>query len=376
MRTGITTLPLHPGKAPEWLLKRQKPLAREIINLIVDEYGPSEFVRRVSDPYWFQALSCVLAFDWHSSGTTPVTTAVLKWAVIPEEHGFAIAGGKGKTSLKTPQDIENFGKTLSLPDSKIDKLTYTSKITAKVDNTAIQSGYSLYHHTLFFTEKGEWSVVQQGLDPATRTARRYHWLDENVESFVEEPHNGICCDVVKKSCLDMTAKESYESRKVAVDLIKDGPNHLRKYFLPSGQTTLENFSGNIITHLKLPDHAQVNWKALDLAYDQDPRDFEGLLGIRGIGPSTIRGLAFVSEVVYGARPSFRDPVKFSYAFGGKDGVPRPVDRRAMDESVEFLRGIIAQARIGKTEQLRCFKRLRASVPMDMEINATGNHASL
>lgn len=150
MRTGITTLPLHPGKAPQWLLKRQKPLAREIVNLIVDEYGPREFVKMVSDPYWFQALSCVLAFDWHSSGTTPVTTAVLKWAVIPEEHGFAIAGGKGKTSMKTPQDIENFGTDLSLSDSRIERLKYTSRMTAKVDNTAIQSGYSLYHHTLFF----------------------------------------------------------------------------------------------------------------------------------------------------------------------------------------------------------------------------------
>ncbi len=134
-RTGTATLPLHGGKAPAWLTGRMRGLARQIASIMVDEYGTSEFIRRLSDPYWFQALGCVLAYDWHSSGVTTVITGILKTALIPKEHGIAVCGGKGKTSRKAPTDIQEVGEKWGFCQQSIDDLVYASRMAAKVDNT-------------------------------------------------------------------------------------------------------------------------------------------------------------------------------------------------------------------------------------------------
>jgi len=222
-RTGVARLPLHYGKAPRWLVVRMRKLAGEIVTIIVDEYGTGDFLKRISDPFWFQALGCVLGYDWHSSGVTTVVTGVLKQAIAQKDCGIAVCGGKGKVSLQAPLEIGNVGEKFGFSSDKINALRYASKMSAKVDNTAIQAGYQLYHHTFFVAEDEKWAVIQQGMCLRDRTARRYHWLSDNTKNFVVEPHNAIVGDVKRDIALDMTAKESEGCRKTSVDIAKEPP---------------------------------------------------------------------------------------------------------------------------------------------------------
>jgi hypothetical protein len=282
----------------------------------------------------------------------------------PEEHGLAIAGGKGNFSRETSNEIEKISDVFNLSTKKSEALKYSSKMSAKIDNTAIQCGYPLYQHSFFVTESGKWAVVQQGLNSEDRTARRYHWLSEHVESFVEEPHDAIVGDNFRKNVLDMTAKESESCREISTDLVKDGPNKIKNDLLSlrhHHQKELREFFGQkgkgfFVDTLKMP--RKVNWKSLEKAYDFQPKNYEELIGVQGIGPSTVRGLALVSEIIYGKSPSWKDPCKFSFAYGGKDGVPHPIDRKSMDESISFLRDLLEQSKLEKKEKFNALKRLR------------------
>lgn len=363
-RTGVANLPLHPGKAPRWLFKRMVLLSKGIIEAVSYEYGIDEFLHRVSDPFWFQALSCVLGFDWHSSGTTTVTCGALKEAVRLEDYGFTIAGGKGKASRKTLEEVEKIGGLYNLSTIDIKNLKYCSRMAAKIDNTAIQDGYNLYHHVLIFSENGKWAVIQQGLNDETSYARRYHWLSEHVESFVCEPHNAILGDSFQEKVLDMTARNSESTQKVSVDLVNDDPRHLRRDWAeltrPQNQRTLDNWitseeKRKPIDYLTMPK--SINWAKMKEIYEFQPKNYEQLISMSGVGPNTARALALISDLIYGEKPSWKDPVKYSFAVGGKDGVPFPVDRKAMDESTEIIRTGIKQAKIGDKEKLQAIKRL-------------------
>jgi hypothetical protein len=368
IRTGVAELPLHYGHVPFWLLNRMKKLSSEILTIIIDEYGSEELLRRISNPHWFQAYGCVIGHDFHSSGITTTVCAVLKSVTKPEEHGLAIAGGKGKFSRKTPDEIEKISDVFNLSTKESEVLKYSSKMSAKVDNTVIQCGYPLYQHTFFVTEKNEWAVVQQGLNTEDKSARRYHWLSDHVKCFVEEPHDAIVGDKFKENVLDMTAKESESCRKISTDLVKDGMNKIKKDFLslrPHYQKELREFFGQkskelFVDTLKMP--RKVNWKALEKAYNFQPKNYEELISVQGIGPSTVRGLALVSGIIYGEPPSWKDPCKFSFAYGGKDGIPHPIDRKAMDESISFLRNLLEQSKLEKKEKLNALKRLRNIIP--------------
>jgi len=351
--TGSAYLPLHSGHAPNWLIKRMKALAQSITTIIINEYGRKEFLRRISNPYWFQAFGCVLGFDWHSSGLTTVVTGVLKSSINYEETGIAICGGKGIKSRATPDEITTIGEKLGLSTSRISKLVYTSKICAKVDNTAIQAGYQLYHHVFILSEDGEWAIVQQGMNPKNKLARRYHWLSENINSFVVEPHKGII-GYKEDKVLNMIAKKSEGCRKVSVDIVKEKSLGKHIVEVKSGQRSILEYTNSNI--LVMPWH--INWKALEKAYNIQPKNYEELLAIEGIGPATIRGLALVSDIIYGEPPSWKDPVKYSFAFGGKDGVPFPILRKEMDEAIEFLKIAIEQAKINEKERLNALKRLK------------------
>ncbi|MEM2995429.1 MAG: DUF763 domain-containing protein [Candidatus Bathyarchaeia archaeon] len=371
-RTGVAKLPLHYGKAPKWLVVRMRKLAREIVTIIVDEYGVGEFLRRLSDPFWFQALGCVLGYDWHSSGVTTVVTGVLKQAVTPEEHGVAVCGGKGKVSRQTPLEIGVASEKFGFSTDKVEELRYASKMSAKVDNTAVQAGYQLYHHAFFVAEDGTWAVIQQGMCPQDRTARRYHWLSENTQSFVVEPHKAIVGDVKREIALDMTAKESEGCRKASVDIAKEPPKKVMRLIMsirPAYQKSLQEWMPKTaetkwreypIDVLSMP--ANINWKTLQEAYEFKPHNYEELLGLKGVGPATVRGLALIADLIYGEKPSWKDPVKYSFAYGGKDGVPHPVDRKAMDESIQILKRAIQEAKIGDKEKLHSLNRLRVLVP--------------
>ncbi len=367
VKTGAVDLPLHGGKAPRWLFKRMVGLAKGITEAVVLEYGQDVFLRRLSDPYWFQALSCVLGFDWHSSGTTTTTCGALKTAIKSEEFGIGVAGGKGRASRKTQSQIDELGDVFSLDQSIIDRLKYSSRLSAKVDNSCVQDGFQLYHHSFFLNEKGNWAVIQQGMDDLM--ARRYHWLSDNSLDFVCEPHSAICCNELKKDVLNMVAHESNESREVSVDLVNDDPGHLRRYFKNSSQRRLDDFPLHKKAEFGLPAHHPVlgfdltkrGWESLRKAYELQPRNYEELISLGGMGPKMIRALALISELVYGAALSWRDPVKYSYAHGGKDGYPYPVDKETYDESIEVLKNAIEDAKIDKNERIKAIKRLQGFI---------------
>ena len=370
-RTGVANLPLHGGKAPSWLTGRMRKMAKEIASIIIEEQGTANFIARLSDPYWFQAFGCVLAYDWHSSGVTTVVTGILKGALSPEEHGMAVCGGKGKTSRKTPSEIVAVGEKFGFSQETIDNLTYTSRMTAKVDNTAIQAGYQLYHHAFLVTKDEKWAVIQQGMSDEDRSARRYHWLSENTKCFVEEPHTAIACNVKRERALNMVAKQSDAARKASVDLSKEPTrklmNLIQSSSKPLNQSSLQQWLPKTSdpwmqtqTTLNMPRN--INWDTLERVYEFQPQNYEELLSVKGVGPATVRGLALVAELVYGEAPSWDDPVKFSFAYGGKDGVPYPVNREAMDESIEILRESVQEAKIGDKEKLESLQRLRRFVP--------------
>ncbi len=374
-RTGYASLPLHGGKAPSWLTGRMRRLAKEVSSILIDEYGTDTYLKRLSDPYWFQAFGCVLGYDWHSSGVTTVVTGILKTALSAEEHGIVVCGGKGKTSRKTPSDIQQTAQKFDFSENKIQTLTYTSRMTAKVDNSAIQAGYQLYHHAFFVAENGKWAVVQQGMSATDKTARRYHWLSDQTADFVVEPHNAIV-GTKQRSVLDMTAKNSEASRKASVDLAKEPTRKLIRlaqdatapsepnqktlqHWLPAANPTTQQ-----LTTLSMPRN--INWKALSQAYETQPENYEQLLSIQGVGPATVRGLALIAELVYGEKPSWQDPVKYSFAYGGKDGVPYPVNRESMDESIQILKETVQATKVGDSEKTRALQSLRRFVPLDAQ----------
>jgi len=346
-------------------------LANCIVAVILEEYGHDAFLKRLSDPYWFQALGCVLGYDWHSSGVTTVLTGVLKSAIDPSEFGLAVCGGKGRASKRTPSEIGSAGETLGLSSNNIDKLKYASRMSAKIDNSALQDGYQLYHHAFFLTEDGCWAVIQQGMNADNRTARRYHWFSEHLRNFVVEPHSAIISEDRSLFALNMTAQESEGCRKVSVDIVKENPKKLARnlsLLRRTSQRMLDEWMPNDEKTEILPSQRflsmpiRINWKAVRRAYEFQPRNYEELLSIKGIGPSTVRGLALISELIYGEEPSWKDPVKYSFAYGGKDGVPFPVDRKAMDESIEILKEAIKNAKMEKREKLRSLQKLRNLVP--------------
>jgi hypothetical protein len=367
MRAGSLELSLHGGRAPTWLTVRMKRLASVILAMIVEEYGQDKVLINLSDPLWFQALSCVLAYDWDSSGTTTVTCGILKDVLNSMELGIKAAGGKGSRSRRTLDELAGIAAQLDLDGSALEGLRYSSKMCAKVDSTAIQAGYQLYHHTMFVTDSGKWAVVQQGMNPSFKAARRYHWLSDQVQSFVDEPHQGIVGQKVHDRVLDMTAHESGQSRGICADLAAENPEGLRRQVAsirPLGQDTLARWLEATGGHgaesaYAIVRESQVNWEALEEAYRIRPSNYEELLAIRGFGPSTARALALVAEVVYGAETSWRDPVKFSFAFGGKDGIPFPVKRATMDKSIALLQDAIDEAKLGREDKLHMIRRLRS-----------------
>lgn len=352
-KTGIATLPLHHGKAPRWLFERMTALARSIVIAIISEFGPSGFLRRISDPFWFQSLGCVLAFDWHSSGLTTTVTGALKEAIrgLEKDLGLFIAGGKGQTARKTPNQIEAIAERHPINPYP---LIYASKISAKVDNVAIQDGYQLYHHVMIFTYKNEWAVIQQGMDSSSKTARRYHWLGENVKDFVIEPHEAVCCDR-KGMVLNMVAAESEGARKTVTEISRLRPeillkelDHIRRLDL----TSRHNVTASDIDPKRF-------YSIMLQTYERRPADFERLLGMEGIGPKTMRALSLISELIYGIPPSYRDPARFSFAHGGKDGTPYPVDRNTYDRSIEIMKKAIMEAKIGQRERMEAIRRLNS-----------------
>lgn len=379
-RKGITNLPLHTDHTPRWLWERMVKLSGALTEVILDEYGQDEFLRRISNPYWFQAFSCVIGFDWHSSGTTTTTCGALRASLDPEKHGIAVLGGKGKNSLKTPSQLEQMGDTFSLSDKLTDNLIKSSKLSAKIDNACIQDSYSLYQHNFFLTENGKWAVVQQGMNTNNKYARRYHWMSTDLDEFFNDPHTGIDCEKKQDSVLNMSSKESKEARSISVDLINDNPDHLRTYFRKDKkQTLLTDFFDwnndddptgfNNQPHFTMPKHHPVldmdlsdkEFEVLKNAYEIQPENYHDLISLKGMGPKKIRALALISDLVYGKKASWEDPVKYSFAHGGKDGFPYPVDKEVYDHSIKTIEDALNQSKLDKKDKLDAIKRLNKHI---------------
>ncbi len=357
-RTGTIDLPLHGGKCPPWLFRYMSRLSAVLLEVIIYEYGTEELLRRLADPYFFQSLGCLLGFDWHSSGLTTTVCGALKDGLKGKEKAFGlyIAGGKGATSRKTPRQIVDFLEKTNW-SLEPEKLVYTSRITAKVDNNAVQDGYQLYHHNLLFDKSGSWAVIQQGMRQENSYARRYHWWSGGVKSFVIDPHQAICGSQ-EQLVLDLTARKSIPAQETSVVIAQDHPIK-----------TLKEIKRLKIS--RLPRHHQVllqdiNPQRLERilvqTYEQKYPDYEHLLAAPGVGPKTIRALALLSDLVYGKSPSRRDPVSFSFAHGGKDGHPYPVNRKNYQQSIDILSRAVKEAKLGRSDKLRALRRLSQASP--------------
>jgi len=395
MKRRLAQLPLHTGKAPPWLFKRMTKLAGAVTMAIVEEFGPAEMLRRLSDPWWFQAFGCVLGFDWHSSGVTTVTCGALKEAAkeYGKDLGIIVAGGKGATSRKTPQEIADAASRYAITNGE--RLIHASRMSAKVDSAAVQDGFGIYHHSFFFTPEGQWCVVQQGMNEQLGWARRYHWLAESVEDFVCEPHAAVE-DMAETSpgneqdgkrqlmLLNMVAEEAEDNRRGSAALIRESPDWLLGEIerLTEGPTLFAPARHPVLS-------LDVNQKRLQGilrdAHEHNPQDFETLLGLEGVGPATVRSLSLLAEIIFQAPPARRDPTKrrnlahdarpempdnrdgrrwadYSHAHGGKDGTPFPVDRATYDRNIVVLTDAVRRARLGESDKLDALRRLARITP--------------
>jgi hypothetical protein len=347
-RSGSADLPLHYGYVPKWLAERMARLGLAITESIITEYGKNEILRRLSDPFWFQSFGAVMGMDWHSLGITTSVMGALKRAVNPhaKELGIFICGGKGKFSKETPKELLSVAEQTGLDGNN---LVRCSKLSAKVDNTAVQDGFQLYTHNFIISNSGEWTVIQQGMRTGDKTARRYHWHSENITSFVEEPHTAIC-GANQGEILNLTAKEASPASDGVLTITQEKPELMMQE----------------IQQLILPIHHDVRSEDVDLkrlgsvlwlAHDSHPENFEELLLLQGIGPRTLQSLALVSEVIHGTPSRFKDPARFAFAHGGKDGHPFPVPIKVYDETISTLQTAVYKSKLGQTDKQQAIKAL-------------------
>ncbi len=363
-KSGYADLPLHGGRVPKWLAERMALLGGAITEAILVEYGKKEFIRRLSDPAWFQSLGCVMGMDWHSSGITTSVMGALKTALNPKakELGIYICGGRGKHSRKTPEELLKVADQTGLNG---ENLVRSSRLTAKVDNTAIQDGFQIYLHSFIVTEEGDWAVVQQGMNGNTGYARRYHWSSDQLGSYVNEPHKFIY-GKNQGYILNLTHKYAAETRDKIVSISKENPDQM-----------IEE-----IRKIRLPAHHDVRGKDVDLkrlgtvlaiSHELPTDEFEELLLVEGLGPRTLQSLTLVSEVIYGTPSRFADPARFSFAHGGKDGHPFPVPTRVYDESIRVLKTAVGKARIGQSDKLKALRSLsKAAEKLESNFSPNGN----
>jgi hypothetical protein len=347
-RSGFADLPLHGGRVPPWLADRMTSLGTAITENILHHYGSTEFLTRLSDPFWFQALGAVMGMDWHSSGITTSVMGALKRGLNPRarELGIYVCGGRGKHSRKTPDELRDYATSVNTDG---DALVRASRLTAKIDNNAVADGFQLYLHAFVVNTKGEWAVVQQGMNGNSGLARRYHWHSKTVRDFVCEPHTGIVGEH-QGTLMNLVDAKAKPAQNAMLEIAHQHP-----------EKTLQE-----ARKLTLPAHHDVRAENIDLkrlgavlavAYERDLRDFASLLLLEKLGPRTLQSLALIAEVVHGEPTRFSDPARFSFALGGKDRHPFPVPLKTYDESLNLLRGALDSAKVGDIEKIDGFRRL-------------------
>ena len=348
INSGIMGMPLHFGKMPRWLTERMGNMGLAIVESVVQNYGKSEMLTRMSDPNWFQAFGAVMGMQWNSSGVTASVLGSLRRKTNPraKELGIYILGGKGRYSYYAPNQIRNVSNQHGLKGNELVKSCY---LTRKIDNNAIMDGYNLYQQYFILTDEGEWTNISQGMNTKTRRARRYHWHSATVRSFVDDPHTGI---VGKKGnpIINLVDSRANNVRNNIINLTHEKPmkvlNECKKMSLPNRHDVRES---------------DVNMKrlgaVLEMAYNNGIDNFEDLMMLKGVGPKTLKSLALVSEVIHGDSSRFEDPSRFSFAVGGKDGRPHPVDTKAYDETIEMLQDSVEKSKLGYNDKSKAIKRL-------------------
>ena len=366
-RAGSADLPLHGGRVPVWLADRMTRLGAVISEAIIHAYGRDELLRRLAHPFWFQAFGSVMGMDWHSSGVTTSVIGALKRGLEPlsGELGIHVCGGRGRHSRKTPLELMAIGERVGFDGSA---LADVSRLVAKVDSAAVQDGFDLYLHGFIVADDGRWTVVQQGMNDASRTARRYHWLSEGLQSFVDAPHAAID-GPHQGEIVNLTDRRAEASRRGQLELLRElGPDGLTRELAvleakpipPSGPVQLS------LPHLVMPAHHDV--RASDVlmprlhasftaAANRGPAEFAELLLVPGVGARTVRALAMVAEVVHGAPCRFTDPARFSFAHGGKDRHPFPVPLAVYDETISVMKAAVQKAKLGRDDRLAALERL-------------------
>lgn len=353
MRRGTANLPLHTGHAPRWLFERMVKLSAEIASWIVVEHGSAELLRRLSDPVWFQAFGAVIGMDWHSSGVTTVLCGALKQGLSDRQRelGLVIAGGKGRASRRTPDELRLAADWL---DRDPAPFIQASRMAAKVDNNALQDGYQIYHHVFMLDRDGHWAVIQQGMNEITSYARRYHWFSADVRSFVDSPHTAIVSEATG-AVWNLVAHESAQARDVTAALAREQPEKIVTEIAQLRDLTLPRHHAIHPTNID----PQRLYRILLRTYERQPEDFATLLGMEGVGAKTLRALSLVGELVHGAPVSITDPARFAFAHGGKDRHPYPVDRPTYDTVIQTLHTAVENAKLGQHDQVDALRRLTA-----------------
>lgn len=375
-RTGYADLPLHVGTVPKWLADRMMQMGTLIVESIIENFGKKEVLVRLSDPLWFQSLGAVMGMDWHSSGITTSVMYALKRGINSRarEFGLCICGGRGKYSRKTPDELQFLADATGLDGTK---LINSSKLVAKVDSTAVQDGFQLYMHNFILSSEGDWTVVQQGMNVNTKTARRYHWSSENLRSFIEEPHSGITGEN-EGLILNLTDRHAKSTRERILSFTKENPDRIISEIKNIMEHENSIYEINRQRTITMPAHHDVKAEDVNLkrlgavlatAYEAEPKDFESLLLTQGLGPRTIQSLTLVSEIIYGTPSRFEDPARFSFAHGGKDGHPFPVPLKVYDESIRVLHESIARSKLGYKDKSECIKRLHKTA-LEIERNCS------
>ncbi|HKH69971.1 MAG TPA: DUF763 domain-containing protein [Vicinamibacterales bacterium] len=373
-RSGVADLPLHGGRVPAWLASRMSTLGTAIAESVMLHYGRPALLSRLSDPFWFQALGSVMGMDWHSSGITTSVMGALKRGLNPRAHelGVYICGGRGKQSRNTPGELRTIADRINLDG---DALVRTSRLTARVDNNAVADGFQIYLHSFVVTRDGDWAVVQQGMNEASRMARRYHWHSAAVRDFTSEPHTAIVGEHAG-TIMNLVDREARPAQDALLAITREDPARTLadvRAVVAHGAAAPRHLEmpprdREMARHLMMPRHHDVRAKdvnekrlgaVLALAHERDLRDFASFLLLEQLGPRTLQSLALVAEVVHGAPTRFDDPARFAFAHGGKDGHPFPVPLTVYDESIAVLRRALDSARLGDTDKLGGFKRLDA-----------------
>ncbi|MGB9761404.1 MAG: DUF763 domain-containing protein [Caldimicrobium thiodismutans] len=353
-RKAIVDLPLHNGKCPPWLFEKMIRLGRAILLVVYREFGREELLKRLSDPYWFQALGCLLGFDWHSSGLTTTLGGALKKGLEPyfKEIGLFICGGKGRGALNTPKEIEFWGEKVGLTQ-EVSQFITLSRLIARIDNNALQDGFHLYFHLFIFTKDGKWTVIQQGMDEKSLYARRYHWFSDSTKDFFSDPHRGIISPLKREQVLNLVSSKSEEVRKKILELLREPVGKIEKELKIYERLFFKR--EHSLTFKDLP--IQVLPKIWEKTYENPPADFKSLLLTEGLGAKALRALTLTAELIFDVKASRLDPVHYSFAHGGKDGYPYRINKKIYENTIAEIENLLKLTNLEYSEKMKLFKKL-------------------